>query len=60
MSGSPSAHVLSMTMGVEWDELTLPYTDPRNSEIAMEAAPDRYRYVLSRPDHRSARCEVDL
>lgn len=43
------AHVLSMTMGVEWDELTLPYPDPRNSEIAMEAAPDRYRYVLSCP-----------
>jgi CubicO group peptidase (beta-lactamase class C family) len=42
-------HVLSMTMGVEWDELTLPYPDPRNSEIAMEAAPDRYRYVLSCP-----------
>jgi CubicO group peptidase (beta-lactamase class C family) len=43
------AHVLSMTMGIEWDELTLPYPDPRNSEIAMEAAPDRYRYVLSLP-----------
>jgi CubicO group peptidase (beta-lactamase class C family) len=43
------AHVLSMTMGVEWDELTLPYPDPRNSEIAMEAASDRYRYVLSCP-----------
>jgi CubicO group peptidase (beta-lactamase class C family) len=42
-------HVLGMTMGVEWDELTLPYPDPRNSEIAMEAASDRYRYVLSRP-----------
>ncbi len=43
------AHVLSMTMGIEWDELTLPYPDPRNSEIAMEAAPDRYRYVLACP-----------
>ena len=43
------AHVLSMTMGIDWDELTLPYPDPRNSEIAMEAAPDRYRYVLSCP-----------
>jgi CubicO group peptidase (beta-lactamase class C family) len=43
------AHVLSMTMGIEWDELTLPYPDPRNSEIAMEAAPDRHRYVLACP-----------
>lgn len=42
-------HVLSMTMGIEWDELTIPYPDPRNSEIAMEAAPDRYRYVLACP-----------
>ena len=43
------AHVLSMTMGIEWDELTIPYPDPRNSEIAMEAASDRYRYVLACP-----------
>lgn len=43
------AHVLSMTLGTEWDELTIPYGDPRNSEIAMELAPDRYRFVLDRP-----------
>jgi CubicO group peptidase (beta-lactamase class C family) len=43
------AHALSMTIGTEWDELTHPYGDPRNSEIAMEAAPDRYRYILGRP-----------
>jgi len=42
-------HVLSMTLGFEWDELTIPYPDPRNSEIAMEAAPDRYRFILERP-----------
>jgi CubicO group peptidase (beta-lactamase class C family) len=41
-------HVLSMTMGTEWNE-NLPYTDPNNSEIAMEMAADRYRYVLDRP-----------
>ncbi|MFV0476069.1 MAG: serine hydrolase domain-containing protein [Pikeienuella sp.] len=39
---------LSMRMGLEWDE-TLPYTDPRNSEIAMEMADDRYRFALDRP-----------
>ncbi len=43
------AHALSMTLGTAWDELSLPYTDPRNSEIAMESAPDRGRYVLERP-----------
>ena len=43
------AHVLSMTLGFQWDELTIPYGDPRNSEVAMELSPDRYRYVLDRP-----------
>src|SRR5262249_21088286 len=42
-------HVLSMTMGLAWDELGVPYGDPRNSEDAMDAAPDRYRYILSLP-----------
>ena len=42
------AHALEMTLGLEWDE-SLPYTDARNSEIAMEFAPDRYRFALDRP-----------
>jgi CubicO group peptidase (beta-lactamase class C family) len=42
-------HALSMTLGFEWDELTIPYGDPRNSETAMEAAPDRFRFILERP-----------
>jgi CubicO group peptidase (beta-lactamase class C family) len=43
-------HVLSMTLGFDWDELTIPYgADLRNSEIAMEAAPDRFRFILERP-----------
>lgn len=42
------AHTLNMTMGMEWDE-NRPYTDPANSEIAMENAPDRYRFILERP-----------
>src|SRR5262249_14652442 len=41
-------HALSMSMGTDWDETSLPYTDPNNSEIAMDLAPDRYRYVLER------------
>jgi CubicO group peptidase (beta-lactamase class C family) len=42
------AHALTMTMGLEWNE-QLPYTSPANAEIAMERAPDRYRFVLERP-----------
>jgi CubicO group peptidase (beta-lactamase class C family) len=43
------AHVLSMTMGLQWDELTHPYGDPRNSENMMDAASDRYRFLLALP-----------
>jgi CubicO group peptidase (beta-lactamase class C family) len=42
------AHLLTMTMGLAWNE-DLPYSDPRNSEIAMEHSADRYRYVLTQP-----------
>lgn len=42
------AHALTMTMGLEWDEMR-PYTDPANSEIGMENAADRYRFALDRP-----------
>lgn len=41
-------HVLSMTMGTDWDETSVTYNDPANSEIAMDLAPDRYRYILER------------
>lgn len=47
-AGLRIVHALTMTLGLAWDE-SLPYTDPRNSEIAMEAAPDRLAYVLSQP-----------
>ena len=40
--------VLTMTSGLDWDERKFPYTDPRNPSIAMEIAPDLFRYVLSR------------
>lgn len=42
-------HALSMTLGLDWDEITISYDDPRNSEIRMEFSPDRLRYVLERP-----------
>jgi CubicO group peptidase (beta-lactamase class C family) len=41
-------HALTMTLGLEWNE-DPPYTSPANREIAMELAPDRFRYVLERP-----------
>ncbi|MDP9862034.1 MULTISPECIES: serine hydrolase domain-containing protein [Streptosporangium] len=41
-------HALTLTLGLEWDE-SKPYTSPENSEIGMELAADRYRYVLERP-----------
>jgi len=47
-------HVLTMTLGTDWDESSLPYSNPANSEIAMDMAPDRYRYILERPAVREA------
>jgi len=41
-------HALTMSLGVEWVE-DVPYDSPANAEIAMEMAPDRYRYILERP-----------
>lgn len=41
--------VLRMSSGFHWDEYSVSYADPRNSETAMDAAPDRLRHVLSLP-----------
>jgi CubicO group peptidase (beta-lactamase class C family) len=42
-------NLLTMTMGTDWDEVSVPYTDSTNSETAMDLAPDRYRFVLGQP-----------
>jgi CubicO group peptidase (beta-lactamase class C family) len=42
-------HLLTMSAGFEWDEVTIPYTNPANSEIRMIRSPDPYRYVLALP-----------
>jgi CubicO group peptidase (beta-lactamase class C family) len=42
-------HVLSMSLGMQWNEIGLAYNSPGNDEIGMEMAPDRYRFVLERP-----------
>lgn len=41
-------HALTMSLGLEWRE-DIPYNSPANAEIAMEQAPDRYKFVLERP-----------
>lgn len=41
------AHALTMTLGLDWNE-DIPYQDPANSEVQMEMAPDRYRYIFGR------------
>jgi CubicO group peptidase (beta-lactamase class C family) len=41
------ANALTMTLGFDWNE-DIPYQDQANSEIQMEMAPDRYRYIFSR------------
>jgi CubicO group peptidase (beta-lactamase class C family) len=41
-------HLLTMSQGLTWDE-SLPYSDPRNSEIRMDEAPDPVRYTLDQP-----------
>ena len=41
--------LLTMTAGIEWDEESHPYTDPRNTCAVMEASDDWAGYVLSLP-----------
>ncbi len=40
-------HILMMQAGIEWDEWTLPYSDSRNSHVAMNSSDDPVYYVLS-------------
>ncbi len=42
-------HLLDMTVGWAWDEWTVPYTSPANSETQMALAPDRNRHLLGLP-----------
>ena len=42
-------HALTMSAGLDWDELRFPYWDPRNDEIAMWRSDDPVGFVLSRP-----------
>jgi CubicO group peptidase (beta-lactamase class C family) len=39
-------HLLTMTSGIEWDESTVTYTDPKNSCAAMEGSENWVQFVL--------------
>jgi CubicO group peptidase (beta-lactamase class C family) len=41
-------HLLTMTAGIDWNE-GLPYTDPRNSAVGMEASDDWIGFTIDRP-----------
>lgn len=42
-------NLLTMTAGIEWDETSVPYTDPKNSCAAMERSDDWIGFVLNQP-----------
>ena len=42
-------HLLTMTAGLQWDESSYPYGDPRNSHSALDDAPEPIRWVLAQP-----------
>ena len=42
-------HVLTMTTGIQWDESTVAYTDPKNSCAGMERSDDWIQFVLDQP-----------
>lgn len=41
--------LLTMTAGIEWDESSVDYTDPRNTCAAMESSDDWVRFILDQP-----------
>jgi CubicO group peptidase (beta-lactamase class C family) len=41
--------ILTLTSGIEWDEKSVPYNDPGNSEYHQVRSRDWVKYVLERP-----------
>lgn len=41
--------LLTMRAGIDWDETTYPYSDPRNTAIQLEASEDWVQFVINRP-----------
>lgn len=48
LEGRTLRHALTMSAGLSWDELSLPYSDPRNDEHGMWSSDDPLEYALSR------------
>lgn len=44
-------HVLTMTSGMEWNEMTVPYTDRENDEIRLYRVENPIRAILDKPLH---------
>ncbi len=42
-------NLLTMTTGFAWDEWSLPFEDPRNSDNGMQSSSDAVQYVLDTP-----------
>lgn len=42
-------HLLTMTAGLDWNEMELPYTNKENDEIRMSQSDDPFQFVLRRP-----------
>lgn len=42
-------NLITMSAGLEWHELDIPYTSTANSEIRMDSTSDPYRYALEQP-----------
>lgn len=51
-------HLLTMTGGFDWNE-NLPYIDPRNNAVAMEASGDWVRYTINLPMAREPGAEFN-
>lgn len=48
-----------MSSGLEWNE-NIPYTDPANSEVQMNASPDPIQFVLSRKSLETPGTKMEL
>lgn len=42
-------HLLTMSAGLEWNELDVPYSDPKNDVNKMGQSPDWIQYCLEKP-----------
>ncbi len=48
LEGVTLHHVLTMTAGLEWNEMTVPYTDRSNDEVQLYYTDDPFGLVLAR------------